>query len=714
MKDPIVLSDRAMNFLIDKVYQKVLKSLPEIKPEDIRLDYSKLSELVDIPKPKDGKDYIFTDEDKQEIIDNIKPHIPNKEDIKNELFSEIEKAEKRFDSNNIRNIVNEVKKAFENKRNLLDSDKIVTGLLKNVVKTDHQRDIEFHRQQVFSNQIRQDFIKQVLDKIEIPDPIQGQKGEKGDQGKPGEPGKTPPITDSLKKEIAKYVDTTAISKNLKRDLVDLVEKLKSGKIKLPRGGGTNLKEIRQEIVVASGNIRSIFKDEDFPDANENGFTVLRAGFVYLVHRSFETQRQFTTESSGYSTLEGITFGTRLTYTGTSNFINNQDDGRWIIKFITLDATQNGTKILNIDSGSPTALTYVFITQADKIGTFNDVLLHINSCLFSGFNDGLTLSGTQAGNQASLSTNQFTMQNGNNQSDCIFMEFTGYLKSIRFSNATLNIQSNESALFIDPSSIGGGVINSVDIIGSGNPLYSGSKDQKDIDWKFNAVGSISDSTVEAEVNIDSNTLVTDILNALALTMVNANTWSFSSLERIIVDNYGVSKYIGKSSLIIDVLSNIAVDPLGINKNIVSSFTQIDGSYLRTCTFDSLTLRVVSTAHGLSTNDIVSFYNSAGTLPSELRKTVFYFVQVVNVNEFSLKYDPTLPIIIFTDNGSGSNNFNKSYKFSLESLINTDQNFPITTNVLGKTEIRTNDQIAVVVTTLDATNVRCSRGGYMISK
>lgn len=164
-----------------------------------------------------------------------------KESIKHDIIIELETRKVKLDSNELDFIVNYVKSKVEFK---LDSQEIVLGLLDKILTDEQQKRIDFYRQEVFTPGIKSEFIKEILDQIELP-----KDGEKGEQGEKGEPGKNADpyqLTDEDKRAIAGLVDVSSLVKDRKRDLAQVVKDIKTGKLK-PPSAGIDVKEIISEI-----------------------------------------------------------------------------------------------------------------------------------------------------------------------------------------------------------------------------------------------------------------------------------------------------------------------------------------------------------------------------------------------------------------------------------------------------------------------------------
>jgi hypothetical protein len=163
-----------------------------------------------------------------------------KKEITEEILSQLDKKQVKFDQAEIDNIVTRL----ESKIPRVDNPEIIKGLLSEIVTNEDEKRIDFYRDEVFSEEIKNEIGEHVLDQIETPK--DGEKGDRGEKGDPGQSAQPIPLTERDKKEIADLIDVTKLIKDRKQDLVKLVEQLKSGKIKLPSHAGIVVKEIIAE------------------------------------------------------------------------------------------------------------------------------------------------------------------------------------------------------------------------------------------------------------------------------------------------------------------------------------------------------------------------------------------------------------------------------------------------------------------------------------
>jgi len=163
----------------------------------------------------------------------------SREKLKKEIIEELERRTIRLDNleyTDVDKIVSKVKDQIGVSK--FDQHDVIESLLSGIIETEKEDKLDNIKAKILSKSIRSDFVDQIIGQIEKPK--DGEKGDKGDQGAAGERGKdADPITltEKDRKEIADFVDVTKLIKDRKRDLVELVERLKTGKIRLPSQGG---------------------------------------------------------------------------------------------------------------------------------------------------------------------------------------------------------------------------------------------------------------------------------------------------------------------------------------------------------------------------------------------------------------------------------------------------------------------------------------------
>ena len=119
--------------------------------------------------------------------------------------------------------------------------------------------------------------------------------------------------------------------------------------------------------------------------------------------------------------------------------------------------------------------------------------------------------------------------------------------------------------------------------------------------------------------------------------------------------------------------------------------------------------------MSNGDIVSFINSPGTLPTELRKDVFYFVVNRTVDSFQVAYTIIGPALEFTDAGSGLNVFSPASIHGQTTRLPIADNSPRDLIPQGLATITPYKKIALLVLNLsDSGDIDVRNLYYRITK
>lgn len=164
----------------------------------------------------------------------------------------------------------------------------------------------------------------------------------------------------------------------------------------------------------------------------------------------------------------------------------------------------------------------------------------------------------------------------------------------------------------------------------------------------------DSTVKAEISVNGNTAVTDIPAAGARVMINATPWTATTTERIKEDVDGDAIFFGLEPISAKLDGNVLLEPSSSSKSLSCQFCRQDAVRV-VVTFTNGTNIINETGHSLSVGSSLTFHDTAGTLPAELRVDVVYYVINTNANDFQVSYTLGGPAVTFTDNGSGTNSY-----------------------------------------------------------
>jgi len=361
--------------------------------------------------------------------------------------------------------------------------------------------------------------------------------------------------------------------------------------------------------------------------------------------------------------------------------------------------------------------------AASLGSISGVLPAFSVNQFLHVEDGLTFSDLPLGaNIRDLNVTFWTGATGTlltfEGTENKMIQISGYTPTIAVGAGDVH----QKGIYFDPAtdfSDGVSWVNSVPrFLGDAtkNDLFqSGSLDQTDVKFEIYNVRGVADSTTTSLIDIDANGLSTDIPDNNAFVMINANTWSDSVSERITVDSNGVGTYTGYNDLTLDITTPHSVEPnTGTNKDIVVRIGNIHAHDNYTVTFTNATNIVNEIDTALSDNDIISFYDTAGILPVELRSDVFYYVVNQLADSFQLAYTSGGTPIVFTDDGTPVNSYSTADFVGFEAKVNTDSGAPINTTAVGLVVVETGDKVCALITSADGTAVNVVGGGAKIRK
>lgn len=227
----------------------------------------------------------------------------------------------------------------------------------------------------------------------------------------------------------------------------------------------------------------------------------------------------------------------------------------------------------------------------------------------------------------------------------------------------------------------------------------------------------DSTASAEVSVSDNTLATDIPAVDALVLI-ASTPIFTGVElqRITIDNGGVSTYIGFEEIIVKIDGNITLEPSTSTKDLETTFFRQDAVRKTVDSFsvapNSLIFDIGTT---LSDGDTISFFGTEGTLPAELRSDIVYFVINQLTDSFQVSYTSGGSPVTFTDSGSGTNTFAEGELHGSVPRVSVSASSSVTVVPQALATVNTGDSIFPVVSNKsDAVNIVVSKVYYRIFK
>lgn len=206
------------------------------------------------------------------------------------------------------------------------------------------------------------------------------------------------------------------------------------------------------------------------------------------------------------------------------------------------------------------------------------------------------------------------------------------------------------------------------------------------------------------------VITDLPAAGATVLVNAvGEWSTDKASRISIDTCGVATVSSKEPVILAFDGNVNCEPASSTKQITMQyFSWLTADVV--VTFDNTTNIILETGTPRIAGDRVIFYDTAGTLPAELREDTVYFVVNVNANDFQVSYTSADTPVPFTDDGSGTNSY------SVATLISSQPSLPIASNnprdsiPQGLALLNENDKFGIFMTNEDDAVDVTAKSGY----
>jgi len=210
------------------------------------------------------------------------------------------------------------------------------------------------------------------------------------------------------------------------------------------------------------------------------------------------------------------------------------------------------------------------------------------------------------------------------------------------------------------------------------------------------------------NIDTTTILAQyqnkICNLTNLIDIYKEEFTTISTNRI--------TFIGLQPTNFKLNGNISIEPLsGVNKNITIQYVCLHSS-ITDITFDNTTNIVIKTNHGFVDTDIISFYNTSGTVPSELDDKTIYYIINSTTNNFQLSYTIAGSIITFIDDGTPSNQLYLCDLLGISSLSRIDANSPISMHINARGYLSANMILLLVCSNQsDDTDIKTTRIIYI---
>ena len=398
----------------------------------------------------------------------------------------------------------------------------------------------------------------------------------------------------------------------------------------------------------------IKSESDFPTA-VGGYIDLDTNVEYTISGNVLIYNSIRVPDGSINKIKSAEFGSSaLVYMGTDALFKD-DSHRGILGLAEIIISAPLGKVFDIaDTTKVGSVIHDFciFNNCSELGNLNDVALTLSFSKFADCGQGFTFN-----DNISIAIMDLSFNTWKNQAGCKYMRFTGDHGQIRISgHFAKTAGANENIFDIDSgmTTTGGQVFGTQNnIAAGGNVFASGSKNQTDPDWTWTNNGGISDSAVTAAGYLLSNALTTDIPAIDAWVGINGNTWTSDIKERTEVDSDGVLKYIGLEDTTLLLDGNVSLEPTVATKDLSMRFCKIHAHHTFTVTFTNATNLINETGTTLSDGDNISFKNTTGTLPAELRTDIIYYVVNKLTNSFQVAYTSGGTAIAFTDDGTPTN-------------------------------------------------------------
>lgn len=442
--------------------------------------------------------------------------------------------------------------------------------------------------------------------------------------------------------------------------------------------------------------------------------------TYIITNNIQTDLTFKAPTSGYCLLESAGNQYELQYTGTGAMFDDDNmTGNYTFHLLQLSAP-NG-KLFDLVGTGENEVLMIDSTVYDvaDIGTIKDMSSSFNFCLFLLWGQGLIIDGTSCYMEGSA------IADGYNESDAVMLTIQGVIRSIVISNNGFTTNgANERILDIKSTGTydeGNVNINRFSVELGGEVYASGSLDHKYpfFDFVGNTGKEIVNSSVACAATLEDNALETDIPAQDALVFINATGWFCNQdsveTERIVIDSAGLAEYTGLSKVNIKLDGNIAPDPATSTKNISTEFVKIHSHESFTVTFTNATNIVNEIGTALVNGDTISFYDTAGTLPTGLRKDIIYYVVNKLTDSFQLSYTLGGTAITFTNDGTPVNSYSEAQLVGSNPQQAIAAGTPRDLVPQAIVTVEQGDKVGCQVKNLtDAVNIGCTNAFYRISK
>lgn len=193
----------------------------------------------------------------------------------------------------------------------------------------------------------------------------------------------------------------------------------------------------------------------------------------------------------------------------------------------------------------------------------------------------------------------------------------------------------------------------------------------------------------ECNLDGNESTTNIPLVDAWVLVNASTWVADEANRMSGASDGMLTHTGLEPTRIKMDGNLVLEPVTSNKSLAATYVRI-GAEAIAVTFTNATNEITA---AVVAGDPISFFNTPGTLPAELRRDVIYYV--IGTAPKQLAYTLGGARVDFTDDGTGDRELDRAEFHGSRSPVSIGSGSAIEIVTQGLAEISTGQKIGQYV-------------------
>lgn len=465
-----------------------------------------------------------------------------------------------------------------------------------------------------------------------------------------------------------------------------------------------LRSYRQDSLYRTKGINNI---NDFANVEDGSVdhvlkkVYLAPWYEFKLNSDIDTDYTFIPPDEGFLIMSA-NMGS-LIYSGTGSLFESSTMGAAFL-FADISIYSYGSGTCFTISGSSDGIILLVnseIIDFSTVAVIRDGVFDLFFCNIFGFDNGIDIKDSP---EIVMSQSRFSL--GNNTGGTFFTidstPTTGGNGSIQLNNNFFEPGTSETVFDIKSTSeeLGGTVVGST-WNQTGTLFASGSKDYKNINYKFAANKGITESAVKGNIYFTSNATETVIDQVDVPIKVKASSYESASLERLTFSN---------DSLVVTGLEPVAkiftgiltLKPvLGTNIELKAYIAKTDAETYAV-TFTNATNLVNIVGHGLSNGTSIRF-STTGTLPAEIRDDQFYYVINATADTFQISNTSGGAAHTFTDDGTGTHYYSLGRVIEASKAVTTPSStrsfsVPITAII----EITTGDIIEVFVDNHDTTS------------